>query len=1613
MPNLPFVGTPQTQFDGGGSAISNGLLPRRLCGAAASLVRQFRHTPEQIAPLLSGLVAEAEAETPNHTDEEKAAARRALLNSIDDRLDHPLHACVRYAMEARVVERGLAARLAIAPPEEHAAISEQFAGWLAEHTEMLGPFTLYSRDFVRADEQHGGLLMPPASTVFASVAHQLIAWGSTVRADASGGIVFDAVLAQDVALVSALLSTEGIRPKEDINAKGLPPMPLHLERYYCLLFALDKGYRATLTPLEVACLNGDDAIVECLLDAGACVDGFTFAFAGGLTTAATVSRLLALLQQTTPPKSSNEQQQDEGTTKKYSGAAFCDGGTAADGAEEEELFTVLNTTDRYGRTALHYACRGGNTHVIRFLISHPQIKVRSAGAGGAASLLWEAIVGGCPSVLNVLMEFGATTIADLLVPIPHQKFTSYSPFSAAVSRKNAFGVNSPPAEDCSSLHVLAAYFGALSPVALTVGPRLPSRAPLGAFACVLQIFLDAGADINARDADGATPLFYCSSAEAAMALLAVPGCDADARIVAPITAAASPHQKRPSLAPSPLSSWVGVEKKRGDVGGCSMGRRVEADPSPIVTACNEDFPPKYLGRTVIDFWMLGDGNILFLPTCADDEQAAGKAEAGTTSPPRLPSAMRIRTARAADDPMRAFVAILGKMSDPAGALCRPVSRGGGVEGLPATTTAAAAAETTVLPWWEQSASAASGPTPSCPPSSLIYELVLSLPALADDTADATRELQAGNDHHHHVTKNTATDGSSFSSATSAIAPAAIRLLLAHGVCPSASVGPMPVVKPAWRVPHYLKAKEKAAASAALWRSATVSAFFLATCIGRGSEGMVGGCRESTALNNASRDKLFGIHAPTVTAMAAAGGAAKEPAVWLRYQLQRAIADMDAQRLEGLLRGACPALLAQRLPTREEEPPKRNYMYPHRAPKCLEGDPCTHRTPLKEKMIRVVDDALLFCLQFTISQAAARRRINSNAANAAAEVSLLHSSPPTDDNCQPQHVQQSQSPKYIPSDSALVAAQRSLLRLLLAVVKADPNADTSFPEPLLALLFSFRGTLSIRTLRILIDEGGMAVNGVKSSNGPLHSKAKEDNMPTVESETSAANCSSASSKAPAAYATHSCYQYVTKAIEMRRPDIARMLWVRGCANGGNEDKVLPRLAVIAATYDINEQRRMRMGRRIIRRGQYRYASSTPTQAATTTTKVRASVRFPRSFVAKSRAFVSVVDVVSHTIGELRGEAQLHRRGDAASAVQHDTMPKNTNVTGDTVEGKCLSTCPTAGPHAAAPHPQQQSQLRLRLALDGCGWESPAVNIAMVRNGIDVNATASAVAEITVPYPCAQKKRQPPTTSLVHKLCYLERYMYSRLACRQRYPTLRAAIEAGAEVNYSAAAASSSLTQSHPPPPPPFGATPLMTAVLMGWSDAVWLLIENGADRSATDANGRRAIDFLRGDDYEEDEDWGPPASKWCDDALRIALDPSHIPTDEESAMIVELRLAREARLAKSAAALSTLMSGVPLRPRRVATCTTRKGSDGGCGNWSGNWSDASSLVANSPRPSTTDGDDDEDHSEATSDAADDPLGSLADSQEVNDSDLDELLETSMNEQMAHAMGYEYEWYGRNW
>ena len=259
----------------------------------------------------------------------------------------------------------------------------------------------------------------------------------------------------------------------------------------------------------------------------------------------------------------------------------------------------------------------------------------------------------------------------------------------------------------------------------------------------------------------------------------------------------------------------------------------------------------------------------------------------------------------------------------------------------------------------------------------------------------------------------------------------------------------------------------------------------------------------------------------------------------------------------------------------------------------------------------------------------------------------------------------------------------------------------------------------------------------------------------------------------------------------------------------------------------------------------------------------------------------------------------------------------------------------------------------------------MNAVMLRNGADVNSAQHVEASIGLGCALAAD-RSPvdnthPTSSLVHMLCYLSHD--SRLSRRQRYPTILAAIEAGAEVNTacgplhgadgaatdgqsdaSSVSASSSSSPSSSCPLRLRGATPLMTAVCAGWSDVVWLLLENGADRTAADSAGRRAIDWLKHARRGRCERFplpsrGSQAAQRCDDALRIALDPSHVPTDEELAMIAEVRREREERLAGCAAVAAAALA--PLSYSAEA---------------SDDWSDASSLSNVVPKNSNDSGSD---------------------------------------------------------
>ena len=1394
------TGNNATGANAKGKASTSGYtLPRKFVGMVASRINEFRNAPEKLS--LDAMMVEAEAEAPNYVD--KAVVRRALLSSPGIGGMHPLKMCLNNATNSLLEERGLAARIAISAPEEHAAVTAQFAGWRRED---------------------GGSRAVASSKAYIDLALQLMERGADVCAAGAvdqrsgfGGIVMTAVMVRDVSVLQAVLSADNIG-LSDINAKGLP----FGELFRC--FRPSNGANgSTVTPLEAACLLGEDLLVGCLLDAGASVAGFTFAYAGCLRTPSAVSRLLVLTGDTV--KGRHSAGGVVGSTKKKAGAIVGVRGGGRQPAVAPEQYTV-NAADSHGLTALHYACRRGNADVVRLLLGHHRI-VRPPGD----VLLGEAIASGSPAVLEVLVGLGAVTAADLTGSMT-PAMCGYGPQEERQQHHHA--IRAVPKKGCTALHMLATFFG-LALGRLTEGPILPSKAPLGAFASMLQLFMDAGADINARDADGATPLFYCFSAEAALALLAVPGCDADARM-------------------NPLRQPAAPTKGR-------KGKTHKDDHA------SSDAPP--VGRTAVDVWMLGDGNILPFSN--------------------------VNVVRNADDATNAFRAILDKMTDPAGALCLPVSRRGARGGN-------------------------SNNSPVMPPSSLMLELALTLPPLGRpyvSDSEATIEARRPPD----VTRGGTVDEPCAMEGSTA--PAAIRLLLSRGVCPSASVGPMSLAQSTFWGPND---KENAKARSG---SATVSAFFLATCIGRRTGGMLTTPNDAEGSFDTHR-ALLGVHVPTVEAMAAAGGAAKEPAVWLRYQLQRAIADRDAPRLEGLLRGASPALLAERLPTREEAIVSQGAQ---KLRKSASEHICG-RTSLKAKAIRVIDDALLFCIQFTISQSVSRSFINSRAREAVAKEATRQRvglPPPPGDEGAP-----FVSPSLIPSNAALVAAQVALLRLLLTVGGADPNAHASFPEPLIATLLRWDATLSIRSLRILIDEGGADVNGGLSfADSPLAGRGGAsrrrgggrgalfrryftvddyDTDESVEEEEDPGR---------------NTYRYVSAAIFEGRPDVALLLWARGCANGGHEHEVIPAISSMAARHDVARQGRMR--RRALnahRRamaaegGGQRFGRAMGDEGSEEKPYFpKTDVVFPRSFVAKSRAFVALANAVCRTIRER--EAQRYAEAAVASGGDGEAL-----FAAEAARRAAIAaayTKPSGGLAFTADGPHSR-RLRLSIAVNNRGGESPAVNAVMLRNGADVNS-AQHVEEI-IGLGCAS-----PTSSLVHMLCYLSHD--SRLSRRQRYPTIVAAIEAGAEVNSvaccpfcAAVAATGALpdASSASSSSCPFcmrGATPLMTAVCAGWGDVVWLLLENGADRTAADAAGRRAFDWLKHARRGRCERFplssrGSPAAQRCDDALRISLDPSHVPTKEELTMIAEVRREREERLAGFAATAEAALGRTTLPRSAHAT-----------------------------------------------------------------------------------------------
>ena len=50
--------------------------------------------------------------------------------------------------------------------------------------------------------------------------------------------------------------------------------------------------------------------------------------------------------------------------------------------------TDINLADSVGRTALHFACRGGNTEVVKILVTHSDINVDAKTCGGETPLMY-------------------------------------------------------------------------------------------------------------------------------------------------------------------------------------------------------------------------------------------------------------------------------------------------------------------------------------------------------------------------------------------------------------------------------------------------------------------------------------------------------------------------------------------------------------------------------------------------------------------------------------------------------------------------------------------------------------------------------------------------------------------------------------------------------------------------------------------------------------------------------------------------------------------------------------------------------------------------------------------------------------------------------------------------------------------------------------------------------------------------------------------------------------------------------------------------------------------------------------------------------------------------
>ena len=188
----------------------------------------------------------------------------------------------------------------------------------------------------------------------------------------------------------------------------------------------------------------------------------------------------------------------------------------------------VRATDDEGVTCLHYAARRGRTETVRYLVSLPEVDVNHGDADNHTAL-HRAVVNVEPDVVQVLIDAGAD--------INTQNNEGRSPLlSACASRaldvvemlvEAGAGVRAK-SDDGETCLILAAYFGHTEIVRYLAGlPEVDlnyrdtennytalQHAVEEGYTDVVQVLLEAGADVDTRGNLGRSPLLYvCASGE--------------------------------------------------------------------------------------------------------------------------------------------------------------------------------------------------------------------------------------------------------------------------------------------------------------------------------------------------------------------------------------------------------------------------------------------------------------------------------------------------------------------------------------------------------------------------------------------------------------------------------------------------------------------------------------------------------------------------------------------------------------------------------------------------------------------------------------------------------------------------------------------------------------------------------------------------------------------------------------------------------------------------------------------------------------------------------------------------------------------------------------------